>query len=341
MTWRPPEFEPLLAVALAELDDAGRVLAANAGFRALLPRLRGKAAGRPVARFIIQPDFATLLKMTPAPDGEIYRGLLTIGDYEGRTRTLRARVWRRGGGIGILAEYDVAEQERLNDLVLKLNQEYADSQLALAQVNLRLQQREAQITALSLTDPLTGVGNRRRLDEALVQEVSRVERGGDSLSALMVDIDHFKHINDTYGHDVGDTVLAALGGLLRAETRKNDIVARFGGEEFVVLMPSTDLAQAVVIAERIRLTLAGRRINPLKELVTLSAGVARFSPEESASSFMRRITWPCSRPRPRGATGWSPTERLSLRLPALAARLVMPPYDQRWAVRVGAPGSGP
>ena len=289
MPWRTPDFEPVLAMALAELDEAGRLISANAGFRALLPRLRGKVAGRPVARFIIQPDFAALLKMTPAPGGEIYRGLLTVGDYEGRTRTLRARVWRRDAVLRILAEYDVAEQERLNDLVLKLNQEYADSQLALAQANLRLQQREAQITALSLTDPLTGIGNRRRLDEALVQEISRVGRGGGPLSALMADIDHFKHINDAYGHDVGDTVLAALGGLLRAETRTNDIVARFGGEEFVVLMPATDLAQAVVIAERIRAALAGRRLDPLKEVVTLSAGVAQLSPKEGASSFMRRI----------------------------------------------------
>jgi PAS domain-containing protein len=153
MAWYTPEFEPVLAVALAELDDAGRIVVANAGFHALLPQPEREVAARPVAEFIIQPDFASLRKMTPAPDGEIYRGLLTVGDYQGRTRTLRACIWRRGAGIRILAEYDVVEQERLNDLVLKLNQDYADAQLALAQANLQLQQREAQITALSLTDP--------------------------------------------------------------------------------------------------------------------------------------------------------------------------------------------
>jgi two-component system cell cycle response regulator len=289
MAWYTPEFEPVLAVALAELDDAGRIVVANAGFHALLPQPEREVAARPVAEFIIQPDFASLRKMTPAPDGEIYRGLLTVGDYQGRTRTLRACIWRRGAGIRILAEYDVVEQERLNDLVLKLNQDYADAQLALAQANLQLQQREAQITALSLTDPLTGVGNRRRLDEELTRELSRFQRGRYSLSALMVDIDHFKRINDTYGHDVGDKVLAALGDLLRAETRKNDIVARFGGEEFVVLMPSTDLAQGAVIAERIRSALAGRRVDPLSEGVTLSAGVAQCTLGETASNFMRRI----------------------------------------------------
>ena len=289
MAWYPPEFQPVLAVGVAELDDAGRLIAGNAGFLTLVAGVAQNAAGAPVAKFFIQPDFASLLRLSPAAGGEIYRGLLTIGEYDGRTRTLQGCVWRREGRIRVLAEYDVAEQERLNDIVLQLNERYAEAQFALAQANIRLRQRDAMITALSLTDALTGVGNRRRLDEALIQEISRAERGTEYLSALMVDIDHFKRVNDNYGHDVGDKALAALGGLLHAETRATDIVARFGGEEFVVLMPSTDLAHGVVMAERIRSALEAVRIEPLKEPVTLSAGVAEFIIGEAPAAFLRRI----------------------------------------------------
>jgi diguanylate cyclase (GGDEF)-like protein len=136
--------------------------------------------------------------------------------------------------------------------VLALNRDYADAQLQLAQINLKLQQREAQIVAPSLTDPLTGVGNRRRLEQVLAAEITRADRSGGSLCAFMADLDHFKNVNDTSGHEAGDKVLAAFGDVLRRRTRATDVVARFGGEEFVVLMSATELEVALGIAERIR-----------------------------------------------------------------------------------------
>ena len=121
----------------------------------------------------------------------------------------------------------------MNDAVLELNRGYARAQLELAHINHKLQQREAQIVASSLTDPLTGVGNRRQLEQALAAEVHRAQCTGTRLSALMIDLDHFKRVNDNYGHEAGDKVLVAFGDLLRRGTRATDIVARFGGEEFV------------------------------------------------------------------------------------------------------------
>ena len=188
----------------------------------------------------------------------------------------------------MLAEYDVAELEQLYDTVLALNREYANAQLELAQINLKLQQREAQILAISLTDPLTGIGNRRRLEQALATEVNRAERTGGSLSAFIADLDHFKRINDRYGHEAGDKVLAAFGEVLRRRTRATDIAARFGGEEFVVLMPATDLANAIAIAERIRAAIAGLQVEPLIEPVTASFGVVERGAGEPAHAFMRR-----------------------------------------------------
>jgi two-component system, cell cycle response regulator len=288
MSWFAPELEPLLAVAVAALDARGTLIEANAGFLKLIDAVVSQPIGVNVARTFIQPDFATLLRARAGSDGEIYRGLMTIGDYMGRSRSLHGRVWQVDGRLRVLAEYDIEELERLNDTVLELNLEYANAQADLAQVNLKLRQREAQILASSLTDPLTGVGNRRRLEQALAEEVSRAERTGGKLCGFIADLDHFKRVNDTYGHESGDKVLAAFGELLRRGTRATDVVARFGGEEFVVLMPDTCLADGVAIAERIRAAMAACRIEPLPTPVTASFGVAALVAGERGSALLRR-----------------------------------------------------
>ena len=252
----------MLAIVAAVLDEDGTLIEANAGFLRLISEQGLQQIGMRIPRLFIQPDFATLMRGHAETDGQVHRGLLTLGDRMGRMRSLTGRAWRIDGRLRVLAEYDIAELEQLYDTVLALNRDYADAQLQLAQINLKLQQREAQIIAASLTDPLTGVGNRRRLEQALAMEISRADRSGGSLCAFMADLDHFKRVNDTYGHEAGDKVLAAFGDVLRRRTRATDVVARFGGEEFVVLMSATDLEVAIGIAERIRAALAASHIEP-------------------------------------------------------------------------------
>ena len=288
MTWFPAELEPLLAVAAATLDESGDLIKANAGFSRIASLEGRQPVGENVARCFIQPDFATLVGSAGGVDGDLYGGLLTMGDPMGLTQTLRARVWRKNGRISVLAEFDVEELARLNDAVLELNREYADSQFELAQTNLRLRQREAEILAISLTDPLTGVGNRRRLEQAMSSEMSRVGRTNEKLCALMADIDHFKRVNDVYGHEVGDKVLTTLGALLRRHSRSTDIVTRTGGEEFVVLMPRTDLSNATPLAEQLRTSLAATLIDPLIDPVTVSVGVAELASGEPGEALLRR-----------------------------------------------------
>ena len=288
MPWFAPELEPLLAVAAATLDRDGRLLEANAGFRRLIDMGGTQSPGACVAHFFIQPDFATLARALGGTDREIHRGLLTLGDYQARSRSLRVRIWCVAGELRLLAEYDVEELEQLYDTVLELNRDYAGAQFELAQTNLRLQQRETQILAASLTDPLTGVGNRRRLEQALTAEIGRAERTGGTLCAFMTDLDHFKRVNDTYGHDAGDRVLAAFSDMLRRCTRVSDVVARYGGEEFVVLMPGADLAQACGIAERVRETCSACCIEPLPDPVTASFGVAELAAGEAGRDLLRR-----------------------------------------------------
>ena len=127
--------------------------------------------------------------------------------------------------------------------------EAAAEQLALAITNLRLRET---LRTQSLRDPLTGLSNRRELEEQLPKEIARSQRGSSQSSVLLLDIDHFKRFNDTHGHDAGDAVLREFGHLLQKLARQEDIVARLGGEEFVIVLSNTDIAAAEVFANRVR-----------------------------------------------------------------------------------------
>ncbi|HEY0847803.1 MAG TPA: sensor domain-containing diguanylate cyclase, partial [Noviherbaspirillum sp.] len=116
----------------------------------------------------------------------------------------------------------------------------------------RVAARTAELKALTLRDALTGVGNRKAFDERLEEEFARIGRNGQWLSLLMIDIDHFKRVNDTYGHQAGDDCLRRLGAALAAvPCRSSDFLARYGGEEFAFLLPHTDIDSAAMFAERV------------------------------------------------------------------------------------------
>jgi diguanylate cyclase (GGDEF)-like protein len=134
---------------------------------------------------------------------------------------------------------------------------------------------------LSMRDPLTGLYNRRYLDETMARELPRARRLGESTGVILIDLDEFKRLNDTFGHDAGDNVLERVGDLLRSATRNSDIACRFGGEEFAVILPNATLQVARNRAEAIRsaleamkLDFGGRALGSL----TLSAGVASLPP---------------------------------------------------------------
>jgi two-component system cell cycle response regulator len=133
------------------------------------------------------------------------------------------------------------------------------------------------LCALSLKDPLTGLSNRRHFNAVLEAEVDRVARSGEAALLLMIDIDHFKSVNDTHGHPAGDQVLRIVAQTLQACVRPMDTLARYGGEEFVVVLPACQPAFGSVVAERIRRSVENTRItiSPGVELqVTISIGGA-------------------------------------------------------------------
>ena len=168
--------------------------------------------------------------------------------------------------VFVVLNYFVKQREESLQQVVTAHNE-------LERANKMLRQNENRIRELMLTDPLTGLGNRRHLDERLQVEVSRAQRYGNSLCVIITDLDHFKGINDTYGHSVGDHVLKIFAQHLQEAVRTTDFVARFGGEEFILVLPETALQGAMQLAERIRATLEKKDFSGIQRSITASFGI--------------------------------------------------------------------
>lgn len=140
--------------------------------------------------------------------------------------------------------------------------------------NRRLGEELAELRSLAANDPLTGTLNRRAFDERLEYEFAQVQRYGGELSLAVIDLDHFKSINDQHGHDVGDVVLKQLAGALADLLRETDTLSRYGGEEFVALLPETSLQGAQRALERLLETIVAQRWSESQLQVSFSAGVA-------------------------------------------------------------------
>ncbi|MFI0473701.1 GGDEF domain-containing protein [Halomonas sp. HMF6819] len=166
---------------------------------------------------------------------------------------------------------------------------YAQRVLVLVQRDISKRvEKEAELERLATTDMLTGLYNRARFDRLLRTELRRRHRYVRPFSLIMLDIDFFKKINDSHGHDVGDQVLAKLGQLLIQNLRKVDYCARWGGEEFMILAPETSLEQAVQLAEKIRCCVSQTRF-PEAGQVTVSLGVVEARLNETQKSVMKRV----------------------------------------------------
>ncbi len=148
-----------------------------------------------------------------------------------------------------------------------------------------------RLRRVSVTDPLTGAYNREFLQQRLPVEIESAARRGSSLSVAMIDVDHFKNVNDRYGHDVGDQVLTEIAHRLRSAIRKRDILVRYGGEEFLAVLPDADLVRAREVGERMRQTLQRSAIEVADgtELeVRISVGVAEHDEFSEVATLIRR-----------------------------------------------------
>lgn len=164
------------------------------------------------------------------------------------------------------------------DDLSRLNNELVTLQRDLAKKNAELERLYAEVQRLAITDPLTGLLNRRGFFENGAREVARARRYGTPLAAIMLDLDHFKDINDTHGHAVGDQVVAHMAARCVELLRQVDLLGRYGGEEFVLLLPGTTPEGALNIAERLRRAFEDPLpVEPAGLIVTLSLGVAALT----------------------------------------------------------------
>ena len=153
--------------------------------------------------------------------------------------------------------------------------------------NRKLQRLNRELERLSVTDRLTGLYNRMRLDENFEQEIRRARRHQQDFSIILLDIDHFKQVNDHFGHQAGDRVLVEAARLLQGQIRQTDTIGRWGGEEFMILCPATGLNGALTLAENLRQRLAATAISPVGQ-VTASFGVTAFCDSDQPQDMVSR-----------------------------------------------------
>jgi diguanylate cyclase (GGDEF)-like protein len=143
---------------------------------------------------------------------------------------------------------------------------------------------ELELQRDARTDSLTGLANRRAMQESGRVELKRAKRAGSPVSVLLCDLDHFKGINDRYGHEAGDAALVQVAGVLRGALRESDALGRWGGEEFIAVLPQTDAAGAAEVAERMRVAIEGTAFVGVRERTTISVGAATSQDVDEPSS---------------------------------------------------------
>ena len=171
--------------------------------------------------------------------------------------------------------------KKLNELNLSLESKVRDRTAELVRANERLSTLNKELEEISITDSLTQAFNRQYFMDRIKQEVKRASRYGTHVSLLMLDIDHFKKVNDTYGHQAGDAVLAGASGLIKDGLRETDLFARYGGEEFCLIAMAMELAEAMLLADRLRQKVedAVFSYGAHRLKVTVSIGVSTWKPE--------------------------------------------------------------
>ncbi len=283
-----PAIADLTAIAVARIDRDGAVIEANRGFAYLLDVEHESTQGMNAAGAFINPTFEDLRRAVSPDDTLVYAGILTIGDPQRMTRSVHANVHQREGEIVVFAEHDIREIERLAATVIALNEELAQTQRDLVRANRSLKRKEEEIRRMMLTDVLTGIPNRRHFEEEAARAFGHMDRTGAPVCVAICDIDHFKAVNDTHGHDVGDEVLREVARRLQGNVRDADFAARWGGEEFVVLFADTTCDEASEVAERLRLAIGSAPIEALKRNVTISIGVAQCEPGQELDAALKR-----------------------------------------------------
>ncbi|CAI8916009.1 Diguanylate cyclase (GGDEF) domain-containing protein [Pseudomonas sp. IT-P44] len=258
---------------------------------------------RPVSLAQLRQQLSLQLQTSLEPQrilGLFYREIqrlvpLDALSYQHKASDLRLEYGQRGHhSISYTLSH---EGEQLGELVFRRNQRFSEQELGnlesllsalLYPMRNALLYRAA--TQSALRDPLTDTGNRIAMDQTLQREIDMSRRHLQPLSLLMLDIDHFKQINDTHGHSAGDDVLKGVAASIKSQLRNVDMVFRFGGEEFLILLSNTGREAAAMVGERLRLAAQAKDFSADGNLIelTVSLGCSTLLPGESAESLLRR-----------------------------------------------------
>ena len=174
----------------------------------------------------------------------------------------------------------------------------------LEEKNQQLRELNKILQVQAITDSLTGLYNHRQVLEKLQLEIARANRYQQDLTIMMLDIDHFKSINDEFGHQVGDVVLVEVAQIIKRNLRNTDIAGRYGGEEFLIILPQTNLNNGLQVAERIRRQVEVEGFEDRKEGITVSIGISQHQGEEMVD-YIERSDQLLYRAKRRAATGLS------------------------------------
>ena len=197
------------------------------------------------------------------------------------------------------AHYNINEAEISNKKILEQNSLLTNNNIDLEQIigkhtqelkilNKKLEEKFTELEYKASYDSLTNIFNRRKFEEIFTNEITRAKRYFQPLSIILLDIDYFKKVNDTYGHKTGDDVLISLSNILKNSIRSLDILARWGGEEFIIIFPNTSKENATLKAEKIRKSIE-EKIMIKKKKITCSLGVTSFIKEDTKDSMFLRV----------------------------------------------------
>lgn len=271
-----------IAAALLHLD--GKIVQASEGFRAAVA---GECETNAAPCFA-QPRFSDLAALPADENGLIYTGTLAFGRSESASHAYTGKIFRHDTLLLLVAEMDYVAFGRISEELGKLRKEVEELRHAQFRRDKSLEHALEEIDDLRRQDILTGLYNRRELDLRLDAEIARRHRYNLPLSLILMDMDDFSTVNEGVGRERADEVLQHLGTLLRERVREVDLVVRYGGQEFAILLPDTSEMGALILADRLRTELETQVLPHLANPVTASFGVLGLLPEEKREEAYAR-----------------------------------------------------
>lgn len=279
------ESETIVVLLLAR---DGTILARNPAGESIFASRAATNSGSKIWEYLVQSDEERLRGCLSDRAPYMHSFLLSLADAQQNPTTLEAGVVRCGQESLLVGTYEQRHDSKFQHEILKLTNDLSVMMRESVQKNRELKQANETIERLARTDGLTGLANRRTLDEVIRREIARAPRQEQPLSIIMGDLDRFKSINDQYGHQAGDQVLASAAAVFSQNSRPYDFAARYGGEEFILLLPGATMEDAMRIAERLRSEVEKVKVTACPREITISLGVATWILGEGPEALLAR-----------------------------------------------------